>query len=76
MSIKQKVCSCYLGKKVVFQKKILVVSLVSGLVVILSIVQNVRGGFTVVVLMCLGRSVYYGVQMSLSVEHVLVKIVQ
>ena len=63
-------------KKVVFRKKILVVSLVSGLVVILSIVQNVRGGFTVVVLMCLGRSVYYGVQMSLSVEHVLVKIVQ
>ena len=52
------------------------VSLVSGLVVILSIVQNVRGGFTVVVLMCLGRSVYYRVQMSLSVEHVLVKIVQ
>ena len=52
------------------------VYVVSGLVVIQFSVQNVWGGFIVVVLMCLGRSVYCRVQMSLSVEHVLVKIVQ
>ena len=38
-----------------FQKWILVVSVVSRLVVILFSVENVRGGVTVVVLMCLGR---------------------
>ena len=55
MSIKQKVCSYYLGRKVVFRKWILVVSVVSGLVVILFSVRNVRGRLIVVVLMCLGR---------------------
>ena len=55
MSIKQKVCSYYLGRKVVFRKWILVVSVVSGLVVILFSVRNVRGRLMVVVLMCLGR---------------------
>ena len=35
-----------------------------------------QGGFIVVALMCLGRSVYYCVRMSLSVEHVLVIIFQ
>ena len=44
-----------LGRKVVFGKYILVVSVVSGLVVILFSVRNVRGGFIVVVLICLGR---------------------
>ena len=39
----------------VFQKWILVVSVVSGLVVILFSVRNVRVGFIVVVVMCLGR---------------------
>ena len=52
---KEKVCSYYLEKKIVFQKWILVVSVVSGLVVILFNVRNDRGGFIVVVLMCLGR---------------------
>ena len=50
MSIKQKVCSYYLGRKVVFRKWIFVVSVLSGLVVILFSVRNVRGGFIVVVL--------------------------
>ena len=71
----KKICSYYLGRKVVFRKWILVVSVVSGLVVILFSVQNVRGGFTVVVLISLGRWVYYHVRRSLSVEHVLVIIV-
>ena len=35
MSIKQKVCSCYLGRKVMFRKWVLAVSVVSGLIVIL-----------------------------------------
>ena len=61
----------YLGRKVVFWKWVLVVSLVSGLVIILFSVRNVKGGFIVVVLMCLGRWVYYHVGMSLSVEYVL-----
>ena len=39
-------------------------------------VQNVRGGFILVVLVCLDRWVYYRVGMSLSVEHVLAIIVQ
>ena len=52
---KQKVCSYYLGREVVFQNWILLVSVVSGLVVTRFSVQNVRGGFIVVVLMCLGR---------------------
>ena len=43
------------GKEIVFQNWILVVTLVSGLVVILFSVRNVRGGFIMVVLMCLGR---------------------
>ena len=55
MSIKQKACSYYLGKKVVFRKWILVVSVTSGLVVILFSVRNVKGGFIVVVLMFLGK---------------------
>ena len=42
MSIKQKVCSYYLGLKVVFRNWILVVSVVSGLVVNLFSVQNVK----------------------------------
>ena len=42
------------GKKVVFRKWILVVSVVSRLVAILFSVQNVRGG-VIVVLMCLDR---------------------
>ena len=54
MSIKQKVCSCYLGRKVVFRKYILVVSVVSGLIVILFSVRHVTSGF-IVILMCLGR---------------------
>ena len=52
---KQKVCSYYLGRKVVLRTWILVVSVVSRLVVILFSVRNVRGGFIVVALMCLGR---------------------
>ena len=44
----------YLGRKVVFQKWIFMVS-VSGLVIVLFSVRNVRGGFFVVVLLCLGR---------------------
>ena len=43
-----------LGTKIVFRKKIHVVSLVSGLFVILFSVPNVRGGFIVIFLMCLG----------------------
>ena len=50
MSIKQKVCSYYLGRKIVFQKWILV-----SMVVILFSVRNVRGGFIVVVLMFQAR---------------------
>ena len=42
MLIKQKVCSYYLGREVVFQKLILAVSEVSGLVVILFSVQNIK----------------------------------
>ena len=42
-------------KTIVFQKWILVVSVVSGLVVILFSVRNVRVGLIVVVVMCLGR---------------------
>ena len=38
----------------VIPKWILVVSAVSGLVLILFVVRNIRGGFIVVVLMCLG----------------------
>ena len=45
MLVKQKICSYYIGRKVVFRKLILVVSVVSGLVVILFNVRNVRGGF-------------------------------
>ena len=45
----------FLGRKVVFRRWILVVSVVNGLLVILFGVRNVRGGFIVVVLMCLGR---------------------
>ena len=75
--IKQKICSYYLGRKVAFRKWILIVSVVNGLVVILFFsVRNVRCEFIVVVLMCLGRLVYYHVGMSLSEEHVLAIIVQ
>ena len=38
--------------------------------------RNCQSGFIIVVLMCLGRRVYYCVGMSLSVEHVLVIIVK
>ena len=75
MNSDNRVCNYYLGRKVVFRKWILVVSVVSWLVVILFSVQNVRGG-VIVVLMCLDRLVYYHFGMSLSVEHVLVVIVQ
>ena len=67
MSIKQKVWR-YLGRKVVFWKWILVVSVVSGLVVIPFSVPSVRVGFIVVILMCLGRWVHYHVGMSLSLS--------
>ena len=50
MLIKQKICNYYIGRKVVFRKLILVVPVVSGLVVILFNVRNVRGGFILVVL--------------------------
>ena len=49
--------------------------MVSGLVVILFSLRNASDGITAVVLMCLGRSVYY-VGMFLSVKHALVIIVQ
>ena len=52
------------------------VSLLSRLVVIQLSVQNVRSGFIVIALMCLGRRVYYHVLMFWSVEHALVIIVQ
>ena len=52
------------------------VFVVNSLVEILFSVQNVRAGFAVVVLMCLGRLVYYYDEMSLPVEHVLVIIFQ
>ena len=45
------------------------------LVVSLFSVRNVRGGFMVVFLLCLGRRVYYRIGMSLSAEYVLVIIV-
>ena len=50
--------------------------MVSRLVVILFSVPKVRGGFTIVVLMCLGRRVCYLVKMGLFVKHVLLKTVQ
>ena len=50
MLIKQKICNYYIGRKVVLRKLILVVPVVSGLVVILFNVRNVRGGFILVVL--------------------------
>ena len=50
--------------------------MVSRLVVILFSVPKVRGGFTIVVLMCLGRRVCYLVKMCLFVKHVLLKTVQ
>ena len=43
------------GKKSGVSKEILVVLVGSGLLVILFSVRNVRGGFIIVVLMCLGR---------------------
>ena len=51
----KKVCSYYFRREVVFQKWILVVSVVSRLVEILFSVRNVRGGFIIIVLMCLSR---------------------
>ena len=76
MSIKRKAWSHDLGRKVMFRKWILVVSLVNGLVVILFSVQNVRGWFIVDFVKCLSRSVYYYIGMSLSEEHVLIITVQ
>ena len=55
MSIKQKVCSYYLRRKVVFRKWILVVTVVSGLVVIRFSSEMSEVGSFVVVLMCLGQ---------------------
>ena len=52
---KAKVCSYYFERKVMFWKWIFVVSVVRGLIVILFIIRNIRGGFIFVVLMCLGR---------------------
>ena len=63
MSVKQKVCSYYLERKIVLQRWILVKPVANGLVVILFNVQNVASGL-------------YCVWMSLSVEHVLVIIIQ
>ena len=54
MLVQQNICS-YLGRQVVFQKWILAVFVVSQLVVILFSIQNIRGVFIFVVLMCLGR---------------------
>ena len=48
----------------------------SRLAVILFSVPKVRSGFIIVVLMCLGRRVYYLVKMCLFVKHVLLKTVQ
>ena len=57
MLIKRKVGSYYFGRNTVFRKlKVdLCVSEMSGLVVILFSVRNVRDGFIVVVMVCLGR---------------------
>ena len=57
-----------LGNKVVFWRWILVLPVLNQSIAVLLSVQNVRGGFIVIVLMCLGRWVYYCVQMSLSLE--------
>ena len=46
------------------------VSVMSGLVVILFSVRNIRAGLIFVVLMCLGRRIYEHVGMSLSVQNV------
>ena len=54
MLIKRKVCNYYLERKGMFRKCILVVSVVSGLVVILCSVRNVRGG-PIIVVLHLGR---------------------
>ena len=54
----------------------IVVNVVNGLVIILLSVQNVRVEFIALVLIRLGRSVYYRVGMLLSVEYVWVIIVQ
>ena len=66
------------GMQLSFRKKNSVskVSVMNGLVVILFSARNVRGRLIVVILMCLGRWVYYRVGMSLSAEHVLLIIVQ
>ena len=55
-------------KKVMSQKWILMVSVISRLVVILFSAQNVRSGFNAVVLICLGRCVYHHIGMSLSIN--------
>ena len=52
------------------------VNVVNGFVIILLSVQNVRVEFIALVLVRLGRSVYYRVGMLLSVEYVWVIIVQ
>ena len=68
------------GMQLLFEKKSSVSNLdtcgVCGVVVILFSVRNIKVLFIVVVLMCLGSWVYYYVEMSFSVEHVLVMIVQ
>ena len=68
MLIKLKVCSYYLGRKVVFGKWILVVFKVRGSVLIVSSVQDFRGEFIVVVLMCLGMEEVQGVTWCVSWE--------
>ena len=68
MLIKLKVCSYYLGRKVVFGKWILVVFKVRGSVLIVSSVEDFRGEFIVVVLMCLGMEEVQGVTWCVSWE--------
>ena len=55
LRVKPKVSNYYLGRKLMLRMGILVLSVVSGLVAMLFIVRNVRGGFMVGVLMCLRR---------------------
>lgn len=63
---RQKDCSCYMVKKLLFQKWVLVVSVVEGLVITLSDVRNVKSRFTNVVQMCLGEPAYFQVSRFLS----------
>lgn len=53
-------------KKLLFQKWVLVVSVVEGLLITRSDVQNIRTMFTKVVQMCLGEPAYFQVSRFLS----------